>query len=882
VGPARVAASSSPRERIGGIGGRCVRSVAGRCAGVDGRVLASLLVSAALVADSASAQVLARATGDETDGVSLAPMSLSGEASPLSLSWNPAGLALGPGRFAVVAGAGDPSVGARSGAGFFASSGGLVAGAGAAHVLAGGVELTGRTDGCSAARACVRRSSLAYAYGTPAFAFGAALRGYQSDESPSLASLVTLDAGLVWRPQSWLSLGASMWGLPSIRDAVPLKLGAGFTVRPLSPLQLGADLLFADASRDAGDVAGAVTAAWEVVPGLELTGRFVAGRSGSTGLFGLRGAFGHTAATLAMSLPRGSGLPSAVVAVEGGFVPEPTFVPTPRRVHVLDLADALAAPDFVDRLLGRAPALDPWTRVVSRLRSLEGDRSVAALVVKVPEGVGGLGRARIEELLALFDGVRHGGGRVVAYLTGGGDAEYLLATGADRIYALPSSLFAINGLASERTYLRGTLDLLGVVPEFITAGAYKSAPEEFMRTGPSDAAQENTDSILDDVDARYRKAIRNARGVDDAAIRARFAEGLSSAEDLVAARFIDGTCADGMGLAAVVDKVVGEPLEVVTAGRPEEPPRRWGASPALAVVLVEGTLADVAGDATDLVSATVPVAELVSRIDALAEDDEVRAVVVRIDSPGGTVSASERLYAAVKRLSKRKPVVASMGDVAASGGYYVAAAADVIFASPGTITGSIGVFAGKVDLSALLAKAGVTRHVTRRGERADLETLSRAWTEGERAAMQDSVDAMYEAFLLRVAEGRKLSRAEVHAVAQGRVWTGAQALERKLVDRLGGLDEAVAEAAKRAGIEASDPPVLVGGGALWGPAAGVNAVRVAISSGERASGLGGLVARALSGDATALLRLVSTDPVASALVSGRPLALAAPPRLDGP
>jgi protease IV len=196
-----------------------------------------------------------------------------------------------------------------------------------------------------------------------------------------------------------------------------------------------------------------------------------------------------------------------------------------------------------------------------------------------------------------------------------------------------------------------------------------------------------------------------------------------------------------------------------------------------------------------------------------ASDARVKAIVLRIESPGGDAQASDFIWRAVVQARRRKPVVVSMGDLAASGGYLVAMGGEVLFAEPTTLTASIGAFALKPDLSGLLEKLSVNRDTVERGAVADVASVLKPWTAAERAQVEHAIDGIYSNFIDRVAEGRRLSRAEVEAVAGGRVFTGAQALERKLVDRLGGLAEAVAEARARAGLSDEGEVELVEEGA---------------------------------------------------------------------
>jgi protease-4 len=233
---------------------------------------------------------------------------------------------------------------------------------------------------------------------------------------------------------------------------------------------------------------------------------------------------------------------------------------------------------------------------------------------------------------------------------------------------------------------------------------------------------------------------------------------------------------------------------------------------------------------------------VVDQLNAAAEASEVKAIVLRIDSPGGDAVASDLIWRAVKKAREKKPVIASMGDLAASGGYLVAVGAERIFAQPSTLTGSIGVFVLKPELSGLLEKLSIHRDVQARGKYADIASMSRPWTAEERALVERQVDVVYANFLDRVVEGRALPRAEVEKVAGGRVWTGQQALERKLVDQLGGLGDAVAAARQRAGLGPHEVVEVRRSGGGW-------------SDFLRSSGT-----KALAGDEPALRRMAALLP----------------------
>jgi protease-4 len=238
------------------------------------------------------------------------------------------------------------------------------------------------------------------------------------------------------------------------------------------------------------------------------------------------------------------------------------------------------------------------------------------------------------------------------------------------------------------------------------------------------------------------------------------------------------------------------------------------------VVAVRGTIHSGESRAAPFSGPTAGDRTVCAALEAARKNKRVRAVVLYVDSRGGSSLASDLMWRAVERLRAEKPVVACFGNYAASGGYYVATGCDRIFASPGTITGSIGVLAGKLDLSGLWSRLGVKVEVLRRGARGDLYSTHRSLDDAERARLEADISAVYDDFVSRVAEGRKLSHEAVHDVAQGRVWTGARALEHKLVDALGTFDDALAHARERAGFRAgATPPVVLFSGPSRGPLA---------------------------------------------------------------
>jgi protease-4 len=361
----------------------------------------------------------------------------------------------------------------------------------------------------------------------------------------------------------------------------------------------------------------------------------------------------------------------------------------------------------------------------------------------------------------------------------------------------------VNGLASSTLYLRDGLARLGVSFDVVRAGAYKTAPEPLVRSGPSPEAREQREAVLDDVFARTVAAVSEGRRLPVARVREIVDRGVFTAEEARDAGLLDVVLWPDE-IEDWARRQVGHRVRVADGYAPASPrsAQTWGRPAVIAVVPVVGTIVPGRRSLGGL-SGAEGIARAIRRA---AKDRDVRAIVLRVDSPGGDGLASDLLWHEVMRARRKgKPVVAWAGDVAASGGYLVASAADAIVAQPSTLTGSIGVFALKPDLSGLLAKLSVTRDASARGENAQILSLARPWSPPERELLQAQVERLYRTFLERVAEGRRLSPTEVEPLAAGRVWTGAQAFDRRLVDRLGTFVDAVALAREKAGLDPDEP-----------------------------------------------------------------------------
>lgn len=423
------------------------------------------------------------------------------------------------------------------------------------------------------------------------------------------------------------------------------------------------------------------------------------------------------------------------------------------------------------------------------------------------------GWAQIQELHRQIWRLREAGKKVWAFLPGGGIREYVLASAADRIILPPAATLQIAGLSSEVTFWTGALRKIGIEADLIQLGRFKSAAETFTRTEMSEPHREMLEALLDDLYAQVVERIATGRRLSAEEVRRLVDEG-----PFVATEAVQHGLADVLQYADDAE----EELRDVCGGLPaiaadaylarrrrwarREAARKGGAS--LALVHVNGAIKNgesISGPARARASGA---ASLTRAMKTVRERDHVAAVVLRVSSPGGSGFASDLIWHAVAATRNDKPVVVSLGDVAASGGYYVGVAGHPVLAEEGTITGSIGVLAGKAILRDLYQRLGLRKEVLTRGRHAGLYSEVLPLTGPERERLSKQAEWMYERFLEVVAAGRALQREKVGAAAEGRVWTGRQAQQMGLVDKLGGLEEAFDQARQIAGI-AADEPVLI-------------------------------------------------------------------------
>jgi protease-4 len=433
--------------------------------------------------------------------------------------------------------------------------------------------------------------------------------------------------------------------------------------------------------------------------------------------------------------------------------------------------------------------------LVESIDRAAGDSQVKGLVLRV----GGVdaGWGRVQELRDALLRFRATGKPSWAHLEFAGNREYYLATGCERIAAAPTALLDVTGLAADVMFLRGTLDKVGIQAQFEGVGKYKNAPNQFTETGFTEPHREQMESLVDDLFQQYVAAVAEGRGMDEERVRRLIDQGPFDAERASEVGLVDELLYPD----EIEDRLpTTESVGVVDYVRSA---RGFGLDGRAKVALVYAI-----GDIMPGESASGPFggggyagAETIGRgLRQAAQDDSIRAIILRVDSPGGVGTAADAVWREVGRARLKKPVIASMGDAAASGGYYIAMNGDAIVAQPATITGSIGVFSGKFSMKELYEKLGISHETVVRGRNADIFSSWEPWSAEERAKIRALNESFYETFVGKAAEGRGRTPEEIHAVAQGRVWTGQQALERGLVDVLGGLETAVATAREKAGL----------------------------------------------------------------------------------
>jgi protease-4 len=458
------------------------------------------------------------------------------------------------------------------------------------------------------------------------------------------------------------------------------------------------------------------------------------------------------------------------------------------------------------------PGVLTLPEVLDSLKRAKSDPRVTGVLI-VPSGVPQDYWARIQEVRDAILDFRTSRKPAYAYVEYGGEREYYLATACERIFLMPTSPLDLTGLASYEVFLRGTLDKIGAYPDIHHIGDYKTAANQLTETTFTPAHREMTESLNRDLFGQLVADIAKGRGKTEADIRALVDQGPFLAEaartaglvdELAYEDQIDDFVGTGKGKLSLLDGfgyARGRGLRV-----------NLRTSPRVGVISVAGTIASGRGGFDPLYGGIAGSDLVVDQIRRARSDSSLRAIIVRIDSPGGSTIASDVIWrelAITRRQQPNRPIVVSMSNLAASGGYYIAMPAHEIVALPGTLTGSIGIYGGKVTTGGTYQKLGMTIESVSSGRHAEMNSPVRPFTESERGKLQEQLHAFYTQFVQKVADARGMSTEKADSVAQGRVWTGKQAKEIGLVDELGGFETAVKVAKRRAKIAESAEVELV-------------------------------------------------------------------------
>jgi protease IV len=478
----------------------------------------------------------------------------------------------------------------------------------------------------------------------------------------------------------------------------------------------------------------------------------------------------------------------------------------------LDLRDAPADSASREFAFGDKPAT--VMDIVLGLDAAGRDVRVKGAYVRL--GSANLPIAQAEEIQAAFNRFRASGKFVIVHaqeFAGSGLGDYLAATGGDEIWMQPKSFFMASGAGGGKMFYRGLFDKIGAEPQIAKRAEYKSAADTYTATGMSAADREQTTALLKSwYDSAIAEAAK-ARKLDKPGLIAAFEASPQFSETAKKAGLIDKLGYDDDAKSAAIKRAGDEAKEVPIAeyAKGAREAAQISSAPRVALVQAVGEIVDgkSGGDPLGLHAASIGGDDIAAAIRDAAEDKKILAIVLRIDSPGGSVVASDQILDAVKKAQKVKPVVVSMGAVAASGGYYVSLSADKIVAHPGTVTGSIGVFTGKLAYGKTLEKIGIRTETIGIGKNALINSPYQPYTDEQWAKVNEQADMIYADFTGKVAVGRKMKLAKVQDIAKGRVWSGKDALDNGLVDRLGGFWTAVDAAKQLAKLAPAERVVFV-------------------------------------------------------------------------
>lgn len=503
---------------------------------------------------------------------------------------------------------------------------------------------------------------------------------------------------------------------------------------------------------------------------------------------------------------------------------DPASQPAKRQIAIITVEGSLPENAGQGGLLGEIHV--SLSEVIAHIDQAAQDESVGSLLLRLREAE--IGQGKVQELRSAIQRVRKAGKRVVADLRSGSSNDYLVAAACDEIFMPESGTLMLAGVRAEVMYFKGLFDKLAIQADMLQVGSFKGAAEPYTRQEMSAEYRQQMERLLDDIFEQMVATIAADRHQTVDQVRNRIDQGLLTATQAQQAGLIDFVAYESEIVKRLRSELRADKVELVedygkkkiendfsgpmgmfnlmnallggsTKGRNSQNRK-------LALIYAVGTITDGESGVSLLGGQTLGGDTVVKAIRQAQEDSSVVAIVVRVDSPGGSALASDLIWREIQNVEK--PILASMGDTAASGGYYISMGCDRIFAEPGTLTGSIGVVGGKISYQGLLDRVGVTTTVISRGKNSGILSSDR-FTDSEREAWQSMMQETYRLFTTKAAAGRKMSVDQLEPLAGGRVWTGRQAKALGLVDELGTLRETIAAAKQAAGIPESEKLELI-------------------------------------------------------------------------
>jgi len=491
-------------------------------------------------------------------------------------------------------------------------------------------------------------------------------------------------------------------------------------------------------------------------------------------------------------------------AMFSSAAPPPVPAQTTLRLRLHSPFTEIEPLDVFSDYLEAPPTLRSTINMIHRAKA---DERVKGLVILPDAGVGLW--AQLQDVRGALLDFKKSGKPITAYMESGSTQDYYLASAADRIALMPAGTLDLTGLTTYEMFFRGALDKLGVYPDMLHIGEYKTYSNTFTEKGFTSAHREMTKSLNKDFYDEVVRAIAEGRKRTEAEVRQAIDEGPYLAEAAKRAGLVDSLAYDDQldteASLKGTRRMDGEAYARVSSQVPG-----LGSGPRVALLYAVGTISSGKSSFDGFGGSVVGSDTFSQWVKRVRLDPDIRAVIVRIDSPGGSAIASDVIWRELSLVrAANKPLIVSMGDVAASGGYYIAAPADAIVAEPGTITGSIGVVTGKFVLKEMFDKLGIATDQVSDGRMAQLESPFKPFSKEERAKMDEQMQVTYDQFIARVAEGRHTTAAKIDAIGKGRVWTGRQARDIGLVDEIGGLDTALQLAKVKAHIDPKSSVQLV-------------------------------------------------------------------------